>query len=108
MWRTGLRVGETVALEWRNIDLMAGTLLVRRGKGGMGRTVPPHPDLASLFANLPSAYGPRDLVVGLTRRRPFGICVPASSMPTLTRSRPGPGARELGPIASGTVPPGTG
>ena len=51
MWRSGLRVGETVALEWRDIDVTAGTLLVRRGKGGRGRTVPLHPDLASLFAN---------------------------------------------------------
>ena len=108
MWRAGLRVGETVALEWRDIDLTAGSLLVRRGKGGRGRTVPLHPDLASLFANWPTSYGPRDLVVGLTRRRPCGICVPASSMPTLTRSRPVPDARELGPIASVTVRPVTG
>ena len=64
----GLRVGETVSLEWRDIDVTAGTLLVRRGKGGRGRTVPLHPDLASLFTNCPSAYGPRDLVVGLTRK----------------------------------------
>ena len=33
MWRSGLRVGETVALEWRDIDLTAGSLLVRLGKG---------------------------------------------------------------------------
>ena len=65
MWRSGLRVGETVALEWRDIDLAAGSLLVRRGKGGRGRTVPLHPDLVSLFANWPTSYGPRDLVVGL-------------------------------------------
>ena len=51
MWRPGLRIGETVALEWRDIDLTAGTLPVRRGKGGRGRTVPLHSDLASLFAN---------------------------------------------------------
>ena len=38
MWRSGLRVGETVALEWRDIDIAAGTLLVRCGKGGRGRT----------------------------------------------------------------------
>ena len=68
MWRSGLRVGETVALEWRDIDVAAGSLLVRRGKGGRGRTVPLHPDLASLFANWPTSYGPRDLVVGLTRK----------------------------------------
>ena len=68
MWRTGLRVGETVTLEWRDIDVTADTLLVRRGKGGRGRTVPLHPDLASLFANWPTSYGPRDLVVGLPRK----------------------------------------
>ena len=68
MWRSGLRVGETVALEWRDIDLTGGTLLVRRGKGGRGRTIPLHPDLANLFANWPTPYSPRDLVVGLTRK----------------------------------------
>ena len=36
MWRSGLRVGETVALEWRDIDVTAGSLLIRRGKGGTG------------------------------------------------------------------------
>ena len=60
MWRSGLRISETIALEWRDVDVEGGTLLVRRGKGGKGRTVPLHPDLASLFANWPTPYGPRD------------------------------------------------
>ena len=68
MWRSGLRVGETVALEWRDIDVAAGSLLVRCGKGGRGRTVPLHPDLASLFANWPTSYSPEDLVFRLTRK----------------------------------------
>ena len=68
MWRSGLRISETIALEWRDIDVEGGTLLVRRGKGGKGRTVPLHPDLASLFANWPTPYGPRDIIVGLTRK----------------------------------------
>ena len=68
MWRSGLRVGETVALEWRYIDLRGDSLQVRQGKGGRGRTVPLHPDLASLFANWPAFSSPRDLVVGLTRK----------------------------------------
>ena len=68
MWRTGLRIGETGALEWWDIDLTAGSLLVRRGKGGRGRTVPLHPDLASLFSNWATSYGPGDLVVWLTRK----------------------------------------
>ena len=71
MWRAGLRVGETVALEWRDIDLTAGTLLVRRGKGGRGRTVPLHPDLASLFVNWPASYAPvaSNLRSGIFRRQ---------------------------------------
>ena len=71
MWRSGLRVGETVALEWRDIDVTAGSLLVRSGKGGKGgrgRIVPLHPNLASLFATWLSSYSPRDLVVGLARK----------------------------------------
>ena len=109
MWRSGLRVGETVALEWRDIDLTAGSLLVRRGKGGRGRTVPLHPDLASLFANWLTSYwsaGPGCRVD--PGRRPCGIYGLALSMPAWMRSRRGPGARELGPIASVTVPPVTG
>lgn len=31
---TGLRVAELVALEWRDVDLEAGEIVVRRGKGG--------------------------------------------------------------------------
>ena len=105
MWRTGLRIGETVALEWRDIDLTAGSLLVRLGKGGRGRTVPLHPDLASLFANWPTSYGPRDLVVGLTRKTLLRHLRAGIEHADLDRSRPVPDVRGPGPIASGTVPP---
>ena len=37
-------------------------------QGRQGRTVLLHPDLAILFANWPASYGPRDIVVGLTRK----------------------------------------
>ena len=57
MWRAGLRVGETVVLEWRDIELVSGTPLVRRGRG---RTIPLYPDLASLFANWLTSYGLRE------------------------------------------------
>lgn len=39
MWRCGLRVGETLALEPRDADLDGGTLRVRHGKGDRSRTV---------------------------------------------------------------------
>src|SRR5436190_2428216 len=39
MWRCGLRVGEALALEPRDVDLNAGTLRVRHGKGNRSRTV---------------------------------------------------------------------
>lgn len=40
MVETGARAGEVVAIEVDDIDLKAGTAVVRRGKGGKGRIVP--------------------------------------------------------------------
>ena len=37
---TGLRLGEFQALRWRDIDMEAGIVLVRSGKGGKMRSVP--------------------------------------------------------------------
>ena len=96
MWRTGLRVGETVALEWRDIDLTAGSLLVRRGKGGRGRTVPLHPDLASLFANWPTSCGPRDLVAGLTRKTALRHLRAGIEHAGLDEESPGTGRQRAG------------
>lgn len=39
MWRCGLRVGEALALEPRDVDLDGGTVRVRHGKGDRPRTV---------------------------------------------------------------------
>ncbi len=39
MWRCGLRVGEALALEPRDVDPEAGTVRVRHGKGDRSRTV---------------------------------------------------------------------
>ena len=33
LWSTGLRTGELLALQWRDIDLEESTILVRKGKG---------------------------------------------------------------------------
>jgi integrase/recombinase XerD len=43
---TGLRAGECVALQLVDVDVLGGTLLVRRGKGGGGRLVPFSPQTA--------------------------------------------------------------
>ncbi len=37
LWSTGLRNNELCSLDWRDIDLEEGTLLVRKGKGGKQR-----------------------------------------------------------------------
>jgi len=46
MVETGARAGECAALELADVDLMAGTAIVRRGKGGKGRSVPFGPQTA--------------------------------------------------------------
>jgi site-specific recombinase XerD len=38
-WRTGLRLGEILALKPKEIDIGSGTLVVQRGKGGKRRVV---------------------------------------------------------------------
>ena len=39
LWSTGLRTGEFLALQWRDIDLEEGTVLVRKGKGRKQRSL---------------------------------------------------------------------
>ena len=46
MLETGARAGEVVALEVADLDLPAGTAVIRRGKGGKGRVVPFGPEVA--------------------------------------------------------------
>jgi site-specific recombinase XerD len=38
-WRSGLRIGEVLALALKDLDLQAGTLIVQSGKGGKRRVV---------------------------------------------------------------------
>jgi len=40
MLETGARAGEVVAVQLADLDLMAGTAVIRKGKGGKGRSVP--------------------------------------------------------------------
>jgi len=46
MLETGARAGEVVALAVDDVNLAAGTAIVRRGKGGKGRSVPFGPQTA--------------------------------------------------------------
>lgn len=46
MLETGLRAGEVVGMTVSDVNLKAGTAVVRRGKGGKGRTVPYGPQTA--------------------------------------------------------------
>ena len=70
MWRTGLRISEALALEWRDLDYRSEVpaLLVRESKSGKPRAVPLHGELVQLFANWPAKPSPRDRVVALTMR----------------------------------------
>jgi integrase/recombinase XerD len=43
MLETGARAGEVVAMTMPDLDLIAGTAVIRRGKGGKGRVVPHGP-----------------------------------------------------------------
>lgn len=46
MMECGLRAGETVGIQVDDLDLVNGRVIVRRGKGGKGRTVPIAPKTA--------------------------------------------------------------
>jgi site-specific recombinase XerD len=50
MWRSGLRVGEALALELRDVDLDHGTIRIRHGKGDRARTVGVDEQTAALIA----------------------------------------------------------
>ena len=38
-WRSGLRIGEVLALQPKDVELVSGTVVVQRGKGGKRRVV---------------------------------------------------------------------
>lgn len=43
MFETGIRIGETIALQVADVDLESGRVTVRRGRGGRGRVIPVGP-----------------------------------------------------------------
>ncbi|WP_332643694.1 tyrosine-type recombinase/integrase [Aeromicrobium sp.] len=46
MFETGSRAGETAAIQMDDVDLPEGTVIIRKGKGGKGRSVPIGPEIA--------------------------------------------------------------
>jgi len=50
LWRSGLRISEALALELRDVDLQAGSLRVRHGKGDRSRTVGVDEQTAAMLA----------------------------------------------------------
>ncbi len=50
LWRSGLRISEALALELRDLDLQAGSLRVRHGKGDKSRTVGVDEQTSALLA----------------------------------------------------------
>ena len=50
LWRCGLRISVALALELRDLDLEAGTLRIRHGKGDKSRTVGLDEQTAALLA----------------------------------------------------------
>ncbi len=95
MWWIGLRVDETVALEWRDIDVMAGSLLARRGKGGLAEPFR-FTLTGQLFPNWPASYGTRDLVVGLTRKTALRHLRAGIERADLDEESPGTGRQKAG------------
>ena len=63
------------------------------GKGGRGRTVPLHP---ALFANWSASYGPRDYVVGLTRKMALRHLRAGIEHAGLDEESPGTGLQRAG------------
>ncbi len=54
---TGLRHGELLALEWRDVNLRRGTLEVRRSKSGKVRTVPLNDAALGVLLKIPGRDG---------------------------------------------------
>jgi integrase len=54
---SGMRQGEILSLEWRDLDFAAGFILVRDSKNGQPRHVPMDTALRDLFSTYPHRFG---------------------------------------------------
>jgi|GEM_PF-1890213 len=98
MWRSGLRVSETLELEWRDLDYSGepATLLVRRSKTRRARTVRLHPELVQLFTNWPANRSPRDKVAAIGMRTALRHIADGIRWADLDQESPGTGKRRPG------------
>jgi integrase/recombinase XerC len=60
---TGLRLGDCAKLEWRGVDLTAGSITTTMQKTGKPITIPMHPALLEHFGKLASTDSPEPLVM---------------------------------------------
>ena len=67
-WRTGARLAEILALEWRDVDLDERTITIRRGKGGKYRIIPIHKDLADALSWVGGDRSPTARIITFSRR----------------------------------------
>ena len=95
MWRTGLRISEVLALEWRDLDYSGepASLIVRKSKTRRARTVRMHRELVGLFSNWPANRSPRDKVVDISMRTVLRHIADAVVASGLDQESPGTGTR---------------
>jgi integrase len=67
-YHTAMRLGEILALRWKNIDLKRRLFLFETEKTGKQRAVALHPKIVKLFQPLPKGFGDT-LLFGLKRDR---------------------------------------
>jgi integrase/recombinase XerC len=82
MWYAGLRISEVPGLDWRDVDLDAGELTVRNGKGGKDRGVAIH---RRLLANLSET--PEERQIGAVCGKLNGKPMSYTSMPHIFSDR---------------------
>jgi site-specific recombinase XerD len=77
MLYAGLRISEVAALCWRDVDLDAGTLMIRDGKGGKDRVLPIH---VKLTAELECVAASERLPAYAVAGHESGACLTHKSM----------------------------
>ena len=90
LWRSGLRIQETLALTEADLDHRRGSLLVRRGKGGRRREVGMDASAGSNYSPGWTCGAPRRAT---TRRHSSRSAAPLRATPARSRPRRRDGAR---------------